>query len=163
MKQFVCHIIVFVLGTAAGILLSRFCPVLRPDAETISVTDTLTVRDTIIEKQPVYVTNTRVDTMLVAVTDTVSVNDTVYVRIDREQKHYEGKDYEAWVSGYRPALDSIYVFPETKYITEEIIPTSKPKRWGIGVQVGYGMSLPDGRPVFAPYVGVGISYSLIRW
>ena len=41
--------------------------------------------------------------------------------LDREQRHYRGNDYEAWVSGYRPALDSIHVFPVTRYITTENI------------------------------------------
>ena len=91
-RALIISVIAFVIGVAAGMLLPRFCPVLRPVPEVIARTDTLTVRDTIVEVQPVYVTNTRVDTMLVAVTDTVAVNDTVYVRIDREQKHYEGKD-----------------------------------------------------------------------
>ena len=134
----IISVIAFVIGAVAGMLLSRHCLVFHHQSELIVQTDMLTIRDTIVEKHPVYVTNTRIDTMLVAVTDTVTVNDTVYVRIGSEQKHYKGKGYEAWVSGYRPALDSIYVFPETRYITEEISPTAKPKRWGIGVQVGYG-------------------------
>ena len=163
MKYAIISLICLVCGMAAGVLLSRFCPVLRPQTEVSVQTDTLYVRDTIIERSPVYVSNTSVDTMFITVTDTVTVNDTVYVRIDREQKYYKGDDYEAWISGYRPALDSIYVFPMTEYVTVTKTETRKPKRWGLGIQAGYGMSLPDGKPAFSPYIGIGISYDLIRW
>lgn len=80
-----------------------------------------------------------------------------------QQRHYKGENYEAWVSGYHPALDSILVFPETRYITKEVKVQRKPTRWGIGIQAGYGISLPDGRPQAAPYIGIGISYNLIRF
>lgn len=162
-KILIISVIAFVIGAAAGMLLSRHCPVFRPQSELVVQTDTLTIRDTIVENRPVFVESIRTDTLLIAIRDTVKVLDTMYVVISREQKHYIGDDYEAWVSGYRPVLDSIYVFPETRYITEEISPTAEPKRWGIGVQVGYGMSLPQGKPEIAPYIGIGISYNLIRF
>ena len=136
---------------------------MRQQAEVITRTDTLTLRDTIRETYPVYVTNTETDTMLVAVTDTMTVSDTVYLVLDREQRHYRGDGYDAWVSGYRPQLDSVWVYPETRYITKEVTVSEKRKRWGIGVHAGYGMSVPGGKPVFSPYVGVGISYDLIRF
>lgn len=163
MKKSILFIIVFVIGAAAGMFLPRSCPVLRPQAKVMTRTDTLTLRDTIREICPVYVENARTDTMLVVVTDTVTVSDTVYLVLDREQRHYRGDGYDAWVSGYRPQLDSVWVYPETRYITKEVAVSEKRKRWGIGVQVGYGMSLPQGRAEFAPYVGVGISYNVLRW
>ena len=136
----------------------------RHKAETVTVThtDTLTVRDTIVERQPVFVTIDRVDTMLIAIRDTVTIRDTSYIVIDREQRHYKGDDYEAWVSGYRPALDSIYVFPQTKYITETIYAESR-KRWGLGIQAGIGATIQGGKIMAVPYLGVGVSYSIIRW
>ena len=76
------------------------------------------------------------------------VFDTVMVRLPIESKHYEGKNYEAWVSGYEPSLDSINVYNST------ILP--KPKRWSIGVQGGLGIT-PKG---VQPYLGIGVSYRL---
>ena len=38
--------------------------------------------------------------------------------------------------------------------------TEERKRWGVGLQIGYGVS-PD--MTFRPYIGVGVSYNLIRW
>ena len=40
---------------------------------------------------------------------------------------------------------------------------TKPKRWGIGLQAGYGVSLHNGEVFPAPYIGVGLSYSIINW
>lgn len=70
------------------------------------------------------------------------------------QNHYADSTYEAWVSGYHPSLDSIRVFNKTEYVTTTI--KHRPKRFGIGLQGGYGLSQKG----FHPYVGIGISYNL---
>lgn len=93
--------------------------------ETVVRLDTLVVRDTVRERLPVYVERTVTDTMLVALTDTVRVSDTVYVRLPREQKVYADTNYTAWVSGFRPRLDSIEVYPSTRYVTKTVYPTKK--------------------------------------
>ena len=131
--------------------------------ETVVELDTLVIRDTVRERYPVYVERTVTDTMLVALTDTVTVSDTVYVRLPREQKRYVDTNYAAWVSGYRPSLDSIEVYPVTRYVTKEIILPTPAKRWGIGIQAGYGVGLNGGKVTGVPYIGIGISYDLIRF
>ena len=163
MRQFVCCILLFVLGAAAGMLLPRSCSYKGHTGTVPGRVDTLYVRDTIVERSPVFVAIDRVDTMLIAIRDTVILHDTSYVVISREQKYYKGNDYEAWVSGYRPALDSIRVFPETRYITKEVKVQRKPTRWGIGIQAGYGIGVNSGQVTAFPYIGVGISYNLIRF
>lgn len=109
----------------------------------------------------------KVDTLLIfapmapllvfQLTDTIRIGDTV---VYREQVYYEDSLYRAWVSGYRPKLDSLMVFPKTVYqtVTNDIYHTIVPKkkRWGLGVQVGYGY--PSGF-----YVGAGVSYDLFMW
>lgn len=186
MKKSILFIIFFVTGAAAGMLLPRFCPFLRPQAEVVTKTDTLAVRDTIREIRPVYVEKTRTDTMLVAVRDTIRLRDTLFVTIDREQRHYRGDDYDAWVSGWRPALDSIRVYPETRYITTESIfveprkcsslaleasaswcgtaslllsleYTHEWRRWYAGASAGYDVVTGS------PYVGARIGLPLWRW
>lgn len=135
----------------------------RHGLETVVELDTLVIRDTVRERYPVYVERTVTDTMLVTLTDTVRVSDTVYVRLPREQKRYADTNYVAWVSGYRPNLDSIEVYPVTRYVTMEIILPGSAKRWGIGIQAGYGVGLNGGKVVGVPYIGIGISYDLIRF
>lgn len=109
----------------------------------------------------------KVDTLLISapiapllvfqLTDTIRIGDTV---VYREQAYYEDSLYRAWVSGYRPRLDSLMVFPKTVYqtVTNDIYHTITPKkkRWGLGLQVGYGY--PEGF-----YVGAGVSYDLFMW
>lgn len=109
----------------------------------------------------------KVDTLLISapmapllvfqLTDTIRIGDTVVLR---EQAYYEDSLYRAWVSGYRPRLDSLMVFPKTVYqtVTNDIYHTITPKKkcWGIGLQVGYGYP-------FGIYAGVGISYNLFQW
>ena len=78
--------------------------------------------------------------------------DSVPVVIPVERKEYRTEDYRAVISGYRPNLDLIEVFQKTLTITV----TPKPKRWGFGLQAGYGV--PHGW-----YVGVGVSYDIWQW
>lgn len=111
-------------------------------------------------------TAVKVDTVLISApvavffaftSDTIHIGDTVVMR---EQAYYEDSLYRAWVSGYHPRLDSIEVFPKTVYqtVTNDIYHTIKPrkKRWGLGVQAGYGY--PGGW-----YIGAGVSYNLFQW
>lgn len=109
----------------------------------------------------------KVDTLLISapmapllvfqLTDTIRIGDTV---VHREQAYYEDSLYRAWVSGYRPRLDSLQIFPKTVYqtVTNDIYHTITPrkKRWGLGMQVGYGY--PSGI-----YAGVGVSYNIFLW
>lgn len=81
--------------------------------------------------------------------------DSVKVEIPIIQKEYEGKDYHVWISGFDPKMDSIYVFPRHKTVTIREHP-NRPKRWGVGVFAGYGIT-PQG---FQPCVGVSIHYTL---
>lgn len=87
--------------------------------------------------------------------DTIHVGDTV---LPVEQKIYRDSDYIAYVSGYRPNLDSIYVCSKTQTVTNDIHHTVKikPGRWGLGITAGYGF----GKDGFSPAVIAGISYRI---
>ena len=110
----------------------------------------------------------KVDTLLISppmapllvfqLTDTIRIGDTV---VYREQAYYEDSLYRAWVSGYRPRLDSIEIYPRTVIhtIKDDIYHTIKVKdkrRWGLGLQAGYGYS-------GGFYVGAGVSYNIWMW
>lgn len=102
----------------------------------------------------VEVSQTVVDSII------VRSGDSIPVTIPITQKEYRDSTYEAWVSGYDVKLDSIRVFGKTITNTEyRTIQVAKAKRWGIGVQVGYGY----GTKGFTPYVGVGIHYNIFSW
>ena len=127
--------------------------------------DTFFVYDTIFVEKPVIKKVEIIDTLRlpVPITDTLMLHDTVFVHLPIEQRQYLDPRYTAWVSGYRPQLDSIHIYQRTEYITKEIKVATKPKRWGIGLQAGYGVSLHNGQLFPAPYIGVGLSYSIISW
>ena len=127
--------------------------------------DTFFVYDTIFVEKPVIKKVEIIDTLRlpVPITDTLMLHDTILVYLPIEQRQYSDPRYTAWVSGYRPQLDSILIYQRTEYITKEIKTVTKPKRWGIGLQAGYGVSLHKGQVFPAPYIGVGLSYSIFSW
>lgn len=129
--------------------------------------DTVRIRDTIRIPHPVPVTSRIVDSIPVPVpvTDTLWLHDTLYINLPREQRTYTDSTYTAWISGYRPQLDSILIYPLTTTINNTTTITHKPKppRFSIGLQAGYGVTISNNQIKPAPYIGVGLSYSLISW
>ena len=79
--------------------------------------------------------------------------DSVTVTVPIVQKVYSNDLYRAYVSGYRPSLDSLYIYSPVR----EVMIRGKPKRWGIGPYVGVDAL---GRGVS---VGVSLQYSLVRF
>lgn len=123
------------------------------------IRDTVEHWDTVKEPVPYPVYITEVDSYPVLVPVYINqygdtVHDTVTVFVPISQSVYETELYKAWVSGYRAKLDSIEIYNkvQTIYVREQV----KKKRWGLGVQAGYGY--PDGF-----YVGAGVNYSLFQW
>ena len=97
------------------------------------------------------------DTIKIVMNDTIVRRDTIY--LEREQRIYEDEEYKAFVSGFQPRLDSIYVYPKTIYETK----VSTRKEWRqftYGVQVGVGVVMPfTSSPSFGGYLGFGIGYN----
>ena len=85
--------------------------------------------------------------------------DSIEVPIPIEQKRYDDSLYTAWVSGFRPALDSIRLHqPEIiTTITETIV--KKAPRLSVGLSVGPGVSI-DKDHHMGIYVGFTANYLL---
>lgn len=113
--------------------------------------------NTVVKVETLLISPPMAPLLVFRLTDTMRIGDTV---VYREQAYYEDSLYRVWVSGYRPRLDSLQIFPRTVYrtVTNDIYHTITPKkkRWGLGLQVGYGY--PGGL-----YLGVGMSYNLWWW
>lgn len=75
-----------------------------------------------------------------------TVRDTVAVEIPITQKKYEAEDYRAYVSGYEPNLDSIFVREKTVRETVTIPVKQKQNRFGFGVGVGAGYGIINKKP-----------------
>lgn len=100
------------------------------------------------------------DTIVGVALESVSKTDTpdsLAVSIPITQKVYEDSTYRAYVSGFDVSLDSIFTYRRTEKIY--IRSPTKPKRFNVGIQAGYGYT-PKG---FQPYVGVGISATLFSF
>ena len=87
------------------------------------------------------------------------IPDSLEIPIPIEQKRYEDSLYTAWVSGFRPALDSIRLHqPEiVTTITETIV--KKAPRLSVGLSVGPGVSI-TGTPQVGIFVGFTANYRL---
>ena len=98
---------------------------------------------------------TRCAASLLRVVDSLRVP----VVVPIERRVYVTADYRAVVEGYRPRLVSMELYRQTQVVTETA--AARPRRWGIGIQAGYGLAPRTGH--FEPYIGVGIQYSIWQW
>lgn len=142
----------FLLGCRYGRVKSR----IDPESRVIRDTVTYTIHDTITREKPVYVASYVYDTVRTYFT-TVR-HDTVLVDVPMERRVYaEDSLYRAVVSGYRPSLDSLTVYPTITTITireRERIPAP---RLSLGVTAGpSALVTPNGKV----YGGVGATVGL---
>ena len=147
-------VLVLGIGFFAG---RRTC---RPQQLEILRRDTVTVTDTIVREIPVprTVTVVRIDTCyLSSPTDTIRIP----VAVPIERKTYTTSDYRAVVEGYRPSLVEMQVYQKQQTISLTIPISNKSKRWGIGIQAGYGY-IPTVNKT-ALYIGVGVQYDLLSF
>ncbi len=143
-----------------------------------SDTTLITMRDTIIRNDtvylyPEYTSNIKmgmkkdssywVTAKVKANKDTtdigISLSNAYTVVIGREKP----KGFKAL---FKPKVPFVEVTNENPYTSTKTIrayqvKSPKPKRFGIGVQVGYGLTL-DKYPILRPYIGVGFNYNIIE-
>lgn len=131
--------------------------------EIVTNVDTLYLHDTLRIEKPTPKIKRDIDTFLVEVKDTIHIKDTIYLKLPKEQKVYQDNTYQAWISGYRPELDSIHIFHNTQQIITSTTINTKQKRgrWGIGIHAGYGLTFQNNEIQPAPNIGFGLSYNLL--
>lgn len=149
------NIVAFIAGLWLCLLITRCTnkaatepPIRDTIVDTIKVIKPIAVDSVVTRYKWVNVERVKDTTIVNEVSEVVF--DTIRVRLPIESKHYTSINYDAWVSGYEPALDSIKVY------SREVVVKPKKSRWSIGLQGGVGMT-PKG---LQPYVGVGISLRL---
>lgn len=125
-----------------------------------SQTDTITIVETKIIKQPVAVSTKPIRTDLMTLptqyvplffTETVVVADSIEVEVPIEQITYEEEDYRAVVEGFRPRLVELELRPKTTTITQRVVESPKGWNFHFGPTVAYGWT-PKG---WLPLVGLG--------
>lgn len=154
-------VLYIIIGIAIG-LIAGLIPRGRPGDNTAIIYDTVVNMDTV-RVDPVVrdsIVIRYIDERLPLAesdTDTIDtgpyVMDSISVTVPIIQKVYSNDLYRAYISGYRPSLDSLYIYSPVR----EVMIRCKPKRWGIGPYVGVDAS---GRGVS---VGVSLQYSLVRF
>lgn len=146
MKKILPYIIVIALGMVIG-WLCRGCYV--SDNEPLIQRDTIVYTDTIREAYPVEIRKETIDTMLVTIRDTLRIKDILYVSLPMERKVYASDEYYAEVTGYKPNLDYIEVFPKTRVITERIVEKERRNSISAGMEFGYMTALSI--PIYLEY------------
>ena len=138
----------------------------EPKPSVVIERDTVYKDTTIYEPQPAETINTgRVVYLRIPVPgkrDTLrdTIRDSIDIPVPIYQKRYEDSLYTAWVSGYRPNLDSIRLYlPEVQTtVTKTIVKPSPLITFGI--QAGGGYGIINRKPDI--YIGVGAQVNLWR-
>lgn len=150
------NIIIFCIGFAAGVACCNL-----PEQRSASLpgrTTVLTRVDTVRVTCPEIVVVRAAGEFterFATVADSVGCTDSADVRVPCLQAVYAGGGYRAYVSGYRPRLDSIILHRPTVERIQTV--AVRQRRLGIALQAGYGFT-PKG---LQPYVGVGISWRIL--
>ena len=127
----------YIIALAVGVVIGLLCrPKHTPEGFVEIKRDTITRIDTHIIEKPILVERKVTDTMLVAVHDTTTINDTLFLALPRESKVYKGEEYLAEISGYKPSLDRIEIYPKTIYVTTTQTVTKR-NRLSLGMELGY--------------------------
>ena len=133
----------------------RTLDTLRVDTVVVQHIDTVLV--TKVETRVQRVEVVRVDTVWlerVGEPDTLH-RDSIGVVLPIERRVYADSLYRAVVSGYRPRLDSLTLYQRERIVYVPAAPrSSRGWGWGVGAQVGYGIT-PRGRQ---PYCGIGVLF-----
>lgn len=150
MKEKIVLMASFALGFCIGCIIKEGTKTCE-----IGKTEVITLRDTVRITSPERVRTVRLkpDTVWMPV---AGGDDSARVTVERQQVEYVGEDYRAFVSGYRPALDSLVMTKSCTIIGVKPTNPTRTPHFSAGLQAGYGIT-PRG---FQPYVGVGISYSI---
>ena len=138
----------------------------QPIVESVT-RDTVTITDTIIQyaPKPVSVEKVRTEykwlpvvrTDTVTRTDYIAYHDTALVEVPITSKHYQSPEYDAWVSGYEPSLDSIKVYSKETVITETITKVVNKKKHFF-LDVGGGCKHSPNEKITSPFAELGLNY-----
>jgi|GEM_PF-2313157 len=144
---------VWILALAAGAaLISIFCRRCDHPSTTVQVErDTVWVREYLRDTVRLVATRRMVRTDTVWV-HAVAAGDSVLaaVALPFERRTYATENYRAIVTGYKPELESIELFPKVKVITQtRTVTTTRPPRWQAGLVAGagggMGLAIGEGR------------------
>ena len=118
--------------------------------------DTITVTDTIIITAP------RLKEKEVIKKDTVylpspTLNDSIDVILPLEEQVYGDSTFRAVISGFKPSLKELTIYPTTTTITENKLIRMKEKGFKLRPSIGIGYGLINKEPDL--YLGISLTYN----
>lgn len=131
----------------------------KPFEEKVEM-DTVIIHDTIPDLNPTpkdsatikYVTRylpvLKTDTVMGATIthwEYIQTHDTVAVEMPITSKHYSGKNYDAYVSGFEPNLDSIFVYQDEVLVTKVRTIIKQPNKVALYLDAGADYTFNDKR------------------
>lgn len=158
------RLVIFVVGILLGFLAGFFTSKSlydKPLDVGIEI-DTIIVYDTVpdIAPSPKYSATIKYVTKWLpsaTKTDTITrwdyfpIHDTVAVQVPITSKHYGNETYDAYISGFEPNLDSIFVYQKTEYITKTVTLSKPPNKWELDVVGGTDYDIKSKQ--LLPYAG----------
>ena len=153
MKNWISYIIIGALASVIVFLLIR-------NTKEKTVTVTKVIEHTIYDYQTYTIPHYVYEEIIRY--DTLRIHDTINVPIPILQRVYRDSTYTAYVSGYKPSLDSITIRQKTMFvntITTETATTNR-SRWvitvGLNVGIGYVAPFNSSAGTIGMYTGIGV-------
>lgn len=168
MKNKILYIIIIVLSLIVLVQITTRCD---GKDKTKTTVDTVYITDTIYQPKLDSIEVTKyVTKYLPSVPDTITldsiIRDTFLVEVPISLYRLDtllpnDAKVNAELQGFQVEMNSLEV--EYPKITETIVQKSKPKRWGVGINAGYGIGANDNKIYASPYIGIGISYNIFSF
>lgn len=151
-------LLLLIFFAGLGFLFGRRTAIVGPESTIIHDTVSCTIYDTIVFERPAYRVSYVTDT--VATYFTTIEHDTVLVDVPIERRVYaEDSLYYASVSGWKPSLDTLIIWPKETVITVTNTISPKPAKWSFGITAGpSALVTPSGRAYGGLGVTGGITY-----
>lgn len=158
MRKFTTYLLIAVIALALGVLIGRRNAPNKPESTIIRDTVTCTVYDTIVRERPVYRYSYIHDT--VHTWFTTVEHDSVLVEVPIERKAYaEDSLYYISISGWKPSLDTLILWPKETTITITNTVKTPAPRWSFGVTAGPSvLATPSGQVHAGLGASIGLTY-----
>ncbi|MGM9767863.1 MAG: DUF6808 domain-containing protein [Candidatus Cryptobacteroides sp.] len=158
------YILVIILTMLSSFYIFTRCQDGRPGKKELeTVRDTVILKDTVIITRPLSEVRYKRDSIIITLPEiriempSDTVHDTIYVWLPAESIVWTDSLCSVYAHGVMTEIDSVLHFNTSMLIYQEEKP--RPKRWGLGVQAGYGAS----RDGLTPYIGIGLTYNIVRF
>lgn len=158
MRKFTTYLLIAVFALALGVLIGRRNAPNKPESTIIRDTVTCSVYDTIVRERPVYRYSYIHDT--VRTWFTTVEHDSVLVEVPIERKAYaEDSLYYISISGWKPSLDTLILWPKETTITITNTVKTPAPRWSFGVTAGPSvLATPSGQVHAGLGASIGLTY-----